>query len=535
MFSLGIRYLMGWAMAAADGAKKERAEWPPHPDRVFMAMSAAWFETGQDMSEGEALRWLEGLPAPGISASGHSQRQLVSHYVPVNDPSLSTAQTIQRLAGNARATLNALKDAGLSQLPECRTRQPRTFPVAIPHNSDVHLIWEADIPKLRWEPLANLCRKVGAIGHPASLVQMWLSDTPPKPSLVPVAGVAPHRLRVFGPGRLAYLKNRCNRTSVIAYADLEERAKNAKGKEKNLLKEHIQTEFRAGKPVSLRPEPGLWQGYAPPSPEAETPLAGSFFDPRMVVLALSGKRLSLPATLKLTEALRGALLAACPAPIPQWVSGHNAAGKPSRDPHVAFLPLPFVGDEHANGRIMGVALALPFAIDPAEVARVLEPWLRDDNGMPRTLKLFDGQWLECRAELETRERPPLNLRPETWTDPSRRWASVTPVVLDRHFDGPDKWELAAETLKDACKRIGLPRPLEVLLHPVSLVEGVPRSNEFPWMARKSDRGRMHHAHAVLLFGEEVQGPVLIGAGRFRGYGLCRPLAQGGGKHDSLDR
>lgn len=42
---------------------------------------------------------------------------------------------------------------------------------------------------------------------------------------------------------------------------------------------------------------------------------------------------------------------------------------------------------------------------------------------------------------------------------------------------------------------------------------------------------MHHAHAVLLFEREVRGPVLIGAGRFRGYGLCRPLSQGGGRHD----
>ena len=29
MFGLGIYYLNGWAMAAADGAKKQRAEWPP--------------------------------------------------------------------------------------------------------------------------------------------------------------------------------------------------------------------------------------------------------------------------------------------------------------------------------------------------------------------------------------------------------------------------------------------------------------------------------------------------------------------------
>ena len=297
-----------------------------------------------------------------------------------------------------------------------------------------------------------------------------------------------------------------------------------------MLQGRIKTEFPAGRPASLRPEPGLWQGYAPPEQAAEPKPIGSVFDPRLLVLALSGKRLPLPATLKLTEALRGALLKACPQPIPEWVSGHDADGRASSKPHVAFLPLPFVGSEHADGRVMGVALALPRDLDPAKTARVLEPWLRDDDGQPRALRLFDGQWLECSAELETRERPSKNLRMETWTGPALRWASVTPVVLDRHFDGPDKWEQAAESVKTACERAGLPRPLEVLLHPVSLIEGVPKSNEFPWITRKKDGGRMHHAHAVIVFGEAVQGPVLVGAGRFRGYGLCRPLHQGGEDH-----
>ncbi len=529
MFSLGIRYLMGWAMAAADGAKKERAEWPPHPDRVFMALAAAWFETGQDAAEGEALRWLECLPPPNLTAAGFTQRQVVTHYVPVNDQGLSTSKTIKSLAADSNATLGGLKDAGLSQIPEFRSRQPRAFPVAIPHDPDVHLIWDEAIPQAHRAPLAALCRKVGAIGHSASLVQMWLDDMPPAASLVPVTGMAAHRLRVFGPGRLAYLEARYNRDKAIAYADLEAQAKNAEKKEKTMLQERIKTEFPAGRPASLRPEPGLWQGYAPPAQAVEPEPIGSVFDPRLLVLALSGKRLPINATLKLTEALRGALLKACPQPIPEWVSGHDADGHASSQPHVAFLPMPFVGDEHAGGRIMGVALALPKNLDPAEAARVLEHWLRDD-GQPRPLKLFDGQWLECGAELETRERPPVNLRMETWTGPAKRWASVTPVVLDRHFDGPDKWEQAAESVKTACERVGLPRPLEVLLHPVSLVEGVPRSNEFPWITRKKDGGRMHHAHAVIVFGEAVQGPVLVGAGRFRGYGLCRPIHQGGEDH-----
>jgi len=775
MFSLGIRYLMGWAMAAADGAKKAQAEWPPHPDRVFMALSAAWFETGEDAAEGASLRWLECLPAPKLTATDSKPRQVVTHFVPVND--ISSPFEDEKKGKLAMPS---------GDLQLGRPRRPRTFPVAIPHDPDVHLIWDVDIPAQHREPLTALCRKVSCVGHSASLTQMWLEDLPPEPTLIPVAGAAPQRLRVFGPGRLAYLEQRMNRQAWVAYHDLQARIDEAKeeldamvlpprkpwdhfpdavllasesatkqhpvyrtaksgdasaatilvrdlvsdeaiqrvrqwidtlhpevelglvsahayeregvnaipaalaeflserlgipyepglvqvnvvghtgadgygrlarqasfeglvkkgrsyvmvddfigqgGTLANLrgqilkkggrvagaisltgkpysarlaldkeqldelrqihgstlekwwrehfghpfdcltqsearylarspdadeirnriaeakragsgaggarspgeqerylaqLKSKLAEQYPNGVPASLRPEPGLWQGYSTPMARNESAPVGSVFDPHLLILSLSGKRLPLPATLKLTESLRGALLAACTQPIPEWVSGHDNDGRASRQPHIAFLPLPFVGSEHADGRLMGVALALPRNLDAAEAARVLEPWLRDQDGQPRPLKLFDGQWLECGAELETRERPPHNLRMETWTGPARRWASVTPVVLDRHFDGPDKWEQAAESVKTACERAGLPRPLEVLLHPVSLIEGVPKSNEFPWIKRKKDGGRMHHAHAVIVFGEEVQGPVLVGAGRFRGYGLCRPLPQGG--------
>jgi CRISPR-associated protein Csb2 len=509
MFGLGIHYLNGWAMAAADGAKKERAEWPPHPDRVFMALAAAWFESEQDAAERAALEWLEGLSAPGIVASGAEYRHTPGSvrpgisYVPVND---------------------TRRDIGV--LPESRSRQPRSFPVAIPHRPEAYLVWDEELSEAHRTPPAALCRRVASVGHSASLVQLWLDEQPPEANLVPVEGVARHRLRMFGAGRLAYLEARCNRDRAIAHADLEARIKVSMGKDKKMLQAQQKTGFPEGRPVSQRPEPGLWQGYDAPRPEAAVPQPGSVFDPRLVVLALSGHRLSVQTTLKLTEALRGAVLAHCPAPIPEWVSGHAPDGRPSVSPHLACLPLTFVGREHADGRLMGLALALPRDVDPAEATRCLA-WLRDEHGLPAPIRLFDGQWFECQAELDTRESPLLNLRPEVWTGPARTWASVTPVVFDRHFDGIDKWDKAAAMVKDACERVGLPRPVEILLHPVSLFEGVPRSNEFPWITRKKDDSRMHHAHAVIVFGEDVEGPVLVGAGRYRGYGLCRPVRQGG--------
>ena len=152
-------------------------------------------------------------------------------------------------------------------------------------------------------------------------------------------------------------------------------------------------------------------------------------------------------------------MASCPKqPPPEWLSGpHDRRGAATTNPHAAIIPLPFVGNRFADGRIMGVAIVLPAGLEPKEIEECLYTFLYDaTTGLPREHKLFDGKWLECSLALENREDPPINLRADTWTQPSRRWASVTPVVLDRHFRGRDKWELAAGNVKDACQRIGAP-------------------------------------------------------------------------------
>ncbi|MHB9099438.1 MAG: type I-G CRISPR-associated protein Csb2 [Syntrophales bacterium] len=529
MFGLGIRYLNGWAMAAADGANKQRAEWPPHPDRVYMALAAAWFETEKDGTEKDALLWLETIGPPGIAASeadqrcAHKGQAPTTSFVPINDSAIPISVKYKNQVRIERP----FQMMGSFQIG--RDRKPRSFPVAIPRVPIVHLVWTVDLPRKYHASLISLCRKVISIGHPASLVQMWLDDSPPAPTLVVREGVTRHRLRVFGPGRLDYLAEKCDRDKHIAIADaLWAQEQRVSGSQRNKIKKERET-YLYGIIEQLRPDPGPYKGYDVPRSESVERTPRSLFDPRLLVLTLFGKRLSLPSTLRLTETLRRTLMAGAPQPVPEWLSGHTPTGSRSEKPHLAFLPLPFIGREHADGRLMGVGLALPREVTPSEAARVLEPWLRDNNGLVRRHRLFDGRWFECNVELETRESPPFNSQPETWTRHAAAWGSVTPVVLDRHFDGNNKWELAVENIKDACERIDLPRPDRVLLHPVSMFEGVPRSNEFPYLTRKKDGGRMHHIHAVILFNEEVEGPVIVGAGRFRGYGLCRPLRQGGGE------
>jgi CRISPR-associated protein Csb2 len=55
--------------------------------------------------------------------------------------------------------------------------------------------------------------------------------------------------------------------------------------------------------------------------------------------------------------------------------------------------------------------------------------------------------------------------------------------------------------------------------------GALTTREMPRLVRKSDGGLIRQVHAYLEFDEPVVGPILLGAGRYRGYGLCRPLQE----------
>ena len=480
MLALAIRYLNGWAMAT-DPADRNRAEWPPHPDRVFMALAGAHFETHGGPDERDALEWLERQGAPGILASAHAERSPTTAFVPVNDTA------IPRLRSGRQPTERQVSE-GIQLLPERRGRQPRQFPVAIPHDPTVYLVWNVDPSQAIRSSLSKLCEKVIRVGHSASLAQVWLEESEVTPNLAPTDGVAEARLRVPGPGRLA----------------------------------HLEAQFGNG----LRPERSRWAGYARPAPETEPTIAEPVFDARLLTLRRTGGRpLGLESTLVVTDLLRRTVISNCPEPAPQWVSGHRPDGSPSDQPHLAFLPLPYVGGERADGHLLGVALAIPKAVERREVGRCLNPVVGfQDDGTARGLNLYDGKSLEWQLELERGDSPSPALRDATWTTPSRRWATVTPIVFDRHAKGRGDAGQQEAMVALACQRIGLPSPQVVVTGQVSLHEGVPHSRSFPPLRRKSDGGRMRHAHAIIVFDEPVRGPVLLGAGRFRGYGLCKPLA-----------
>jgi len=520
MFALGIRYLNGF-VAASLPDNRERPEWPPHPARVFMALVAAHFATGADPAEREALLWLESLPPPGLWASDAVPRAVVTHYVPVNDkvgekekPPTAIIQSAPQLA---------------------RDRQPRSFARAWPEKDTLYLVWSdvAAEPKIT-AALESLCAKVTRIGHSSSLVQMWVARAQEvsDPTWVPDDDRAEVQLRVTAPGMLKELEHFYNAAAVEAYNTAKLAAEDESDKQRQkAAKKILQERFGGSPPEQRRPQISLYQGYARKRIAASVACApGTVFDPYVFVFRLERQQadfaaLGLQATLEVLQRWREALVSFCNGTsvrVREIVSGHDQQGGPLQGPHLALMPLAFVGHPHADGHILGLAAVLPKGLAGAERRQLLSVLGRVDE-----LRLGGlGVWKLVR---EFSNRPPWNLRPETWTaypHGATHWSSVTPLAFDRHPKAKEQGaleEAVASMVAAACEAVQLPAPRQVVPTQVSAHLGVPPSFSFPKLLRKDGTPR-RHTHAILIFDRPVVGPVLLGAGRYRGYGVFRPMA-----------
>lgn len=515
MLAFGIRYLNGF-VAATDPDSHERAEWPPHPGRMFMALAAAHFQTGSDPAEREALLWLEELDdAPEIHAPECTERAIVTHYVPVNDKT-----------GPSKALLQSA--------PLTRDRQPRTFARAFLASDTVYVAWPAGPPEPVRQALDALCAKVTRIGHSSSLVQMWLAshDELEEANWVPDEERAVVQLRLPGPGTLAELERRYNQETVDVYTDLQITADDETDKKaQKAARTRLKEEFPDGPPMRLRPDLSLYKGYARvvAAADAAPRAPGTVFSPHPLVLTLereNGPRrhLDLPCVLDVARRWREAIVSRSndlPEPARELLSGHDAGGAPLKGPHLAYLPLAFVGHEHADGRLLGMALALPAGVSHADRSTSL-------RAIARVRHLALGRLGMWTVAPDTSASPTWNLRPQVWTahpQGATQWSTVTPVVFDRHPKATERAEYQEEVatmIATACTRIGLPEPRGVIVTAMSAHLGVPPAFSFPRLRRKDGSDR-RHTHAILVFEEPVCGPILVGAGRYRGYGFCRPL------------
>jgi CRISPR-associated protein Csb2 len=461
MLAIEVEFLMGRAVISQWG-DRTRAEWPPHPQRLFSALVSAYGELGAQRGHEQALRWLENLPAPEIKADlCASFRSSPSYFVPVND------QPVNKHKGRS----------DFRHVIDRRGRQERFFPAAVPADPVIVFQWP-HTPGLdeHRATLGSLVENLTYLGHSSSPVRACLRERLTEPSLCPSED-GDVSLRVPSAGRFDRLQ-----------ATHELRRTNE----------------------GVQPPLGRLQAYQRPSL-----VPRSIFSRNAMVVALEGgPRLGLDSTLPLIQHLRKALLARLGSCALELLSGHDAAGKMSKQPHLAIAPLGFVDSQHADGSLKGVAFVLPASADDT-VRRPLRASLAESwNLYLGPLGSVAIRYVDpfSRGELKS-------LDFSFYARASDTWASVTPVVLDRH---PKENGCSAESVvATACEAIGLPAPVEVRVGFVSAVTGAPRDLDFHGSAKQVDNRQRRHV--VIRFSERVRGPIMLGAGRFMGLGLCVPL------------
>lgn len=525
-------------------------EWPPHPARLFSALVASWAEDGADEDERRALEWLETQASPSIAASDAVSRSVVSHFVPVNDTAVLSRAWQDRKAARVAALADQLQaelasadgdvtekagrlqarlakerevepqvsqvgktpiDTALRMLPEGRGKQERFLPSVTPDEPRVSYVWDATPPPDISEALDRLLQRVTRLGHPSSLVSCRVTWAVPNLTWLPRDDGA-EGLRSVRTGQLAEL----------------ERLHARHGGNKPRALPH--TEVRYG-PV-----------LASATPEAAAPdTAGSW-----VVFEFDHDSRAFPATrcVELASAMRAAILRYAEDPIPEEISGHQADGRPTAMPHVAFVPLPYAGFVRADGRLLGMAVSVPDVVSvraSRALYRAVGVWERERS---RSLRLTLGPRGVVNLKRLRGTTALVSLRRGVWSGPSSRWVSATPIALPRHpgrlvggsaSARAKAWRLAETAVVTACAHVGLPEPRVVEVSTEAFISGARPVSRFPAFTQKGRGGtpvRRQLVHASLVFDAPVSGPLMLGAGRFLGLGLMQPVRSStfGGGH-----
>ncbi|MXW41895.1 MAG: type I-U CRISPR-associated protein Cas5/Cas6 [Acidimicrobiia bacterium] len=544
MLAIEVNFLTGRYVATAHN-DRESSEWPPHPARLFSALVASWAEAGEDDAEREVLEWMEALPPPSLGASDVDPRKVVSYFVPVNDTRVISGSWYERchqklneledqfeaelelsggeLTKKAERTRNKIQkvldvdsqvsnvgttstESALDMLPDVRGKQERHFPSVTPRDARVTFVWVgAHLSVAVRSSLDDLLSRVTRLGHSSSLVSCRIVDD--SPSLNWTSGSGSHVLRCTGPGQLTALEERYKQHQAIKPRSLPFDAVR-----------YSDVSVAADIPVQLRPDTvGDWIVFE-------------------FLLKSQSRRFPSTRAVEVATTMRGAVMSHAEDPIPEGLSGHQSDGAPTLEPHVAFLPLSYVGFEHSDGRIMGLAMSLPVSLEDESrraALRAIGRWEQEAESNPLVLAFGSAGILQ----LQRRSGPIdlVTIRPERWRKPSLRWVSALPIALPTH-PGPlgrgsaaaraKAWKRAEQAVAASCRHVGLPEPIHIEVSLDPFIRGARPAADFPPFCQRGRDGKpvaRRLVHAALVFDQPVVGPLVLGAGRFLGLGLMRPI------------
>lgn len=565
MLAIEVNFLTGRYVAAAHHNRKA-TEWPPHPARFFSALVATWADADHpDPTERRALEWLEEQPPPAIHAPDAVARKVVSHFVPVNDATVISPspyfnryekitsyleetvavdksdpkgarrlKTLTNLMSKQRDVRSLTSKVGVTTVESAvdimppgwlthvgakktkgkettvlisRTGQPREYPSVTPLEPRVVYLWSNHPPHDLETALNHLLSRVTRLGHSSSLVSCRLNQDRPAATHVPGDGGTV--LRTVRKGQLKALEMR--------YA-----------------------QHQACKPRHLPFVSTAYRSTADQADESQPHRPDTAGE--LLIFEFRPKSRRIPSTrvAELTAALRATVFRYAQDPLPEGLSGHRDNGLPSTHPHVGFLGLPWVQQQHSDGRLMGLAISIPHSLDGGSrsaVYRAVGEWETQASApeSPLRLTLGRGGVLDLHRVLGISDL--ITLRPEVWHRPSRRWVSVTPIALPRHPGTLGKgtsaartkaWKRAEQAIEAACHHIGLSDLVNVTLSLEPLMPGVRPARQFPTFRQTMPNGKpvaRRLIHASISLDQPVRGPLVLGAGRYLGLGMMRPAPQ----------
>ncbi len=341
---------------------------------------------------------------------------------------------------------------------------------------------------------------------------MWMQEALPEglPTWQPDEVAPTAQLRIAGSGLMEYLDQVFNAAAIDDYWRLEEAtatpdpeptgdkkadraAKNAAKEVRDAAKTKMAKTYSDSKvPPRLWPDQSLWHGYSRPAEVQKADASGTVFNSALLVLQLTRRKSSYRAldaatTLAVTRQLRDALNGLCKelgTDAPELLTGHRVDRSATEQPHLAFLPLLFTGHTHADGRLMGVALAFPDKTNPDDRRTILRALAElGKNGLvlgrlgeweisrPKAQAPHFSPTVGLALPLGGRNGPPL---PHLSSTNMRRPKTSEPIVRKP----PPRSDLHASAWACEC-------PCESLLHPPRRTSGFHRLTHFRGFSAKT--------------------------------------------------
>lgn len=477
---LSIRFLGDRYHGLTDNG--ERPEWPPSPFRLFQAIVAG-NARGDSLPEPihRALRWLEQLPPPAVSAPVSHEGSPLLTYVLNNtsdtNPNSRTPKTIRPmlLNGDRLVQYSWLFDEGADGSDE----SARVMAAAVRHIRC--LGWGIDLAvgrgEIRNAPLEELATRV---------------------QFTPVLSATGSgcELRVPRDGSILSLQR-----SHLNY---------------------LQRNATSGV-TKMEPASAVYESHRYVVGASRPNIAFGLVDINGDTVAVRQQHIKQLVGMirKLTSQPR--VVASLGKETVDTVLLGHAAGDRNVD-HMSILPLPTIRSGPTDGWIRRVMLVEPLGADGSLIRSVGQ--------------LLDGCEL-CPEQGEDRF-PSIFLKKLDWSDRlasmyagvSCEWASVTPVLLPGYDDrkahrGDHQRRLARanQLVNRALVQSGIIASGQVELSRVPFWAGSLHVREYAPREKQSHYPRWH---VKLLFDRPITGPFAIGAGRYCGFGLMAIAAPGAG-------